>query len=758
MVSSKPASENVDERPHDVLVIDGMFCAACAASVEAVLGKHPAISSVSVNFVADAAVLEWKCGRQDRSGALESVRRLGYHARFLGDGDAIDPATNASLQSYFGLRLIIAAFFGMWTMLPSIALYLNAYATQVQAFGLACAAALLSLPVVLYSGLPFYRMGVATLRAGVAGVDALITIGVAGALVLSAIALSQGSAEVYFEVPVALITLQLVARLLDLRVRGRARDAVLAMLDLAPAVVTLLAADGSERRCAAAQVKPGERARLQAGDSVAVDGCVIAGEARVDRSLLTGESRPMTAGVGAELHAGERILDGAVELEITAAVGKRRVDGLARQVRQLLAARPAWQRVADLIARHFLWLSAVAAGIGAAAVLLLGGSLSEAGVRALAVFVIACPCALSLAAPIVGLMASAAAARQGIVLRDLNAITAGAVPQRVFLDKTGTLTCGTPCVSAVHAHCEGGQAAVLEAAAAAERFIDHPLARAIVAAADEAGALQVSRRLLPDTDVSVSAGSGVLVNDGRRVIQVGRTEWLQSAGVALPALPEQVTTRAGVAVNGRFIGAIDLVDSLRPGARQLIDELKSMGIEPVLLSGDARAPVEAAAAELGIDAHWDLSPESKVRVIEKTRERGFVTAFAGDGLNDGPALAAADLGVAVGNATDAARSAAAVSLANSDVTDLPRVFRMTRQARKVLRQSLVLAVAYNVLAIPAAMMGWVHPAIAAIAMALSSMSIVMNSTRAGRAPGNAQKLLRDQSDGSGKSPANDALT
>jgi heavy metal translocating P-type ATPase len=575
-------------------------------------------------------------------------------------------------------------------------------------------------------------MGIATLRAGAAGVDALIMIGVAGSLLLSAISLSQGLSEVYFEVPVALITLQLIARMLDLRVRGRARDAVLALLELAPSAVTLLERDGSERRETAATARVGDHARLRAGDSIAVDGRVIAGEAHLDRSLLTGESQPVRTGIGGFLHAGERVLDGTLDFEITAAVGKRRIDGLAKQVRQMLAARPAWQRVADLVARHFLWFSGLAAGIGAAIVWREGGSAVEASVRALAVFVIACPCALSLAAPIVGLMASAAAARQGIVLRDLNAITAGAVPSRVFLDKTGTLTFGSPRVTAVHAFCEGGRIAVLEAAAAAECFVEHPLARAIVSAARASGVAETPESTRSERVVSVTAGAGVSLSDGTRTIRVGRLDWLGSAGIALPTLPPQLTTRAGVAVNGRFVGAIDFEDLLRPGAHRLVSELQSMRIQPVLLSGDAEAPVARVGAALGIEAHSGLSPEQKVSAIAASREQGILTAFAGDGLNDGPALAAADLGIAVGDATDAARTAAAITLVDSDVTHLPRVFRLTRRTRGVLRQSLALAVAYNLLAIPAAVAGWVHPAIAAVAMALSSATIVLNAMRAGR--------------------------
>lgn len=715
----------------DVLIVDGMFCAACAASVEAVLARQPGVASASVNFAADAAVVEWRSADHDPGLLLEAVSGLGYEPRLVGDG-AGTQAQGRDPQRDLSMRLVIALFFGMWTMLPAIVLYLDVVTDPASRYGLALAAGLFSLPVVLYSGLPFYRMGMTTLRNGVAGIDALVTIGVAGSLVLSLSALLAGTSDVYFEVAIALITLQLISRLLDLKVRRKARDAVVELLDLAPDTMNLVRADGTLRPATIREVTIGDVVRVGAGDRIAVDGNVLRGPAYVDRSLLSGESVPVEVAKGDEVHAGEHVVDGTLDLEVTASAGKRRIDALARQVREMVAARPAWQRAADVVARHFLWLSALAAVLAALYVLWTGGGITEATVRALAVFVIACPCALSLALPIVGLTASAAAARRGIILRDLNALTTGADPERVFLDKTGTLTVGRPQVTAVHVVDGAATSDVLRAAAIAEQAVGHPIARAVLEAAAQSGLPDPAlRQRAEGGTLSVLPGRGVRWRTKDERIEVGSCVWLQAMGIDVSALPPASTTRCGVARNGRLIGAIDLEDALRPGVDAAIEALRSAGLDPVILSGDAEAPVARIGAQLGCEAYWGLTPEDKVRRIVASREQGRRTAFAGDGLNDGPALAAADPGIAVGEATDAARSAAAVSFVDADVTQLPALFGLTRRARRIIRENLAWAIAYNAIAIPAAAIGWVHPAIAAVAMALSSVSVLLNALRAG---------------------------
>ena len=707
------------QEKQDILVIDGMFCAACAASVEATLKKQPGVFDASVNFAADAAVLKWS--GEAANDVLNAVRGLGYEAHFVGEHaddshDRSDPARD------FMLRLIIGLFFGMWAMLPMMALYLGVVGADA-AMPMAISAALLSLPVMLYSGVPFYRMGVATLRAGVAGIDALILLGVIGSVILSVLNLVQGSSEVYFEVPIALITLQLIARLLDLRVRRRARDAVLEMLEMAPSSLTLVDADGTEREVDLRDVKAGATILVRPGSRLAVDGVVVDGVAEVDRSLFSGESIPVSVARGDDVHAGERVLDAALTVEVSASSGKRRIDSLAKQVRQSLAKKPAWQRLAELAARYFLWVAALAAVVAAVAVFWFTGDAEAAAVRALAVFVIACPCALSLAAPMAGLTAAASGARRGMIIRDLNAATAAADPDRLYLDKTGTLTAGAPVIAAVHPQPGLSESDVLQLAARAERFSEHPIARAITKAVGPAA-------LEEDARADITPGKGIRFRCGNERIDVGKLSWLESLGVELPRLHDSDRTRVGVARGAALAGVIELEDPLRPGMREAVRQLAALGVETHVLSGDAEGAVAKVASALGIQYRSGLSPEDKVDAVEAARADGLVVAFAGDGINDGPALAAADLGIAVDDATDAARTAAAVSFAGATVADIPMLIRLTRKTRRVIRQNLAWAIIYNAVAIPMAMAGWIHPAIAAGAMALSSISIVLNATRA----------------------------
>lgn len=806
--------------PRDVLIIEGMFCAACAASVEGVIARFPGVREATVNFAAEAAVVEWQndAPAHDAPGApgagaaapsapraatapqareralgelLERIGRLGYDARLAGAPATGDPAPRAAAATAgatptrrrraerdLGLRLVVAVFFGMWVMLPSVALYLpsGAVGEASARHALALAAGVFALPVVLWSGLPFYRMALGTLRAGVAGVDALVTIGVAGALALSAWSLSRGGSEVYFEVAVALITLQLVARLVDLRVRANAREAVVRLLDVAPPQLTVVdAATGAERRVALRIVKAGMQVRLRPGERAAVDGEVCAGEALVDRSLLSGEARPARITPGARLHAGEQVLDGTLLLRVDAAAGRRRIDALARQVRQLLASKPPWQRVADRLARHVLWLTASVAVAAGLLVVAAGGDAQAGAARALAVFVITCPCALSLAGPLTGLCASAAAADRGIVLRDLNAITTAARPTELFVDKTGTLTCGTPRVTAVEAlGSDISRGDVLALAALAEAGSEHPLARAVVAAAQAAGvavprAPAGTMQARPGRGVcwsaaaaSAGADRGVAAAPATaraaaptdraappplpRTVHVGSPAWFGELGLlasdaGAAGAAQGASTGALVARDGVLVGRIAFEDALRPGVTQAVRRLQASGLAITVLSGDAPAPVRDVAARLGIDWQAQLTPEDKVACITRRRAPAgdppsagrrdrTVVAFVGDGLNDGPALAAADLGIAVGTATDAARAAAAVTLdPPGGVERLPELLTLTARMRRVMRQNLAWALAYNALALPAAAAGWVPPALAAVAMALSSISIVLNAAR-----------------------------
>ena len=760
----------------DVLLVDGMFCAACAASVEAVLAKHPGVRAATVNFAAQAAVVEWAAddGPAPRESALPAIlhriERLGYHARLAGvpggETRASDRTAGAANRAPpakdLTFRLVIAAFFGMWVMLPSIALYLpyGVGDDTTARRALALATGLFAIPVVAWCGLPFYRMAFNTLRTGVAGVDALVTVGVVGAVVLSVWSLATGGSDTYFEVAVALITLQLLARLMDVHTRRGVREALTRLLDLAPTQIHRVDREGGEEDVLLKETAVGDTVRVYPGERLAVDGEVREGCSQVDRRLLSGEAAPAVVRPGDCVHAGEQLLDGTLLVDVRAVSGKRRIDGLARQVRQALASKPPWQRLADRLARYVLWLSLIIALVTGGVVASATGDAYAGALRALAVFVITCPCALSLAAPLAALCASEAAAAQGVLLRDLNAITTAAVPTHIFVDKTGTLTEGMPKVARVTPFAPGLSAQeVLALAAVAERGAQHPLAQAILAAASPdrvqstGGTHHVvsGGGVLWRADPSESLGQGEAL--APQSIQVGSHRWLCESGVQMAGAcspTDATTSEAWVARDGVLVGRIDLEDPLRPGVAAAVDALRASGREVVILSGDNQRAVAHVACRLNIEGVGDLLPQEKVARMEQLRaavrraasavsgkglrigghRNNAVIAFVGDGLNDGPALAYADLGIATGNAADAARAAAAVSLTPpAGLASVPDLLQLTRRLRGVIRQNLAWAVLYNAVALPLAAAGWVHPAVAAVAMALSAISITLNALR-----------------------------
>jgi Cu+-exporting ATPase len=713
-------------------MVDGMFCGGCAASLEGRLGKLDGVAEASVDLAAGAALLRWRPGKADPGAVCRAIAALGYVARrpysASPAGAAGDPGRSLRL------KFVIAIFFGMWTMLPSIALYLNAAPDAAVAHALAWSAAAASLPVIVFAGRPFYAMAFATLRVGIAGIDALVALGVLGAVTLSAVSLARGGSDVYFEVAVALITLQLLARLIQLNVARSGRDALAKLLDLAPPRVSRLDARGLLEVVPVREVSVGDVLLVEVGDTLSVDGVVERHDALLDRHLLSGESRAVRVAPGEAVCAGEVVVEGPLKMRVTASVGDRRVDMLARQVRTTLMRKPDWQRGIDAVARNFLLLATLAAVTGALLASMSGASLIGVAERALAVFVIACPCALSLAAPLAGLGASRRAVDAGMLLRDLRVLARAPKVSAVFLDKTGTLTEGRPSVSALKP-ADGVEARELLAVAAfVEKQSRHPLATAIVEAALAGGVPLHGEGWLPpdavaDARTHTVVAGGVRVDVAESVLRVGSAEWFSREGLLCPPLASAGLSRVWVARGDRVLGAIDLDDPLRVGARAAIEELRSKGVAVTILSGDAPEPVARLAGQLGVEGVARCSPEDKVSIVQAAVARGCVTAFVGDGLNDGPAIAAADLGVAVENALDAARTASAATLLRGGVERVPELLALVASAGRVLRQNIGGAIAYNALAVPAALAGWVHPAVAAVAMAASSLTIVLNSLR-----------------------------
>lgn len=702
------------------LAVGGMMCGSCAAAVEAVLAREPGVREVGVNFAADAAYIEWDPAQTTLEHLLRKANRLGYQVEPLeaAGGSRRLEAFLRRLQ----IRLAIAAFFGMWSMLAALVLYLSpseALPSQGR-WMLALASGVCALPVVAYSGFSFYIAGWRTLRARVPGMDTLISLGVGGAVVLSVGQLWLGHDRVYFDTAVMLITFQLIARLVDHRVRRDAAGAAQALLHAAPERVQRLNPDGGISMIASALVQRDDHVLVEPGTALGVDGVVVEGRSSLDCSLLSGESAPVAVEAGDLVYAGSHNGEGRLLIRVTTASGQRRVDDLARSVRAQLVHKSGLQKLADRVASRLLPVVAVAAVIAAALAVVGGLGTEDTLVRLLAVIVITCPCALSLAVPVVTLLVEAQARSQRLLFRDPAVIEQAATIEHVVLDKTGTLTSGLPEVRALLSAPGYTSEQLLELAAAATFDSKHPLAVGLAAAAGLSQA--------PSGGREVKAGSGVVWQSGQGIVLAGRAAWLREQGVAVPE--QDGGTEVCVANNGEFVGRVRFTEQLRPAAIALVQALRAESLQVHVLSGDTAAACAVIGERLKLDpasVHHDQSPEDKLAFIREL-QRDSAVAFVGDGLNDGPALAAAQLGVAVGEATPSARSAAALLLPGGLQGLLPAL-RLARRARRIMLQNLGWALAYNLLALPAAMLGWVHPAIAAAAMGMSSICVLLNTLR-----------------------------
>ncbi|MBQ0762336.1 MAG: cation-translocating P-type ATPase [Marinobacter psychrophilus] len=713
-----------DFEHQEILMIEGMHCGSCAIAVEALLKKQPGVRDAAVNFAADVALICWDTEKPPLASLQQAVARLGYRLHV-----SVDPERSKlqaeSVRKHLQRRLAVAVVFGMWSMMPALLIYLAPFGAPEPEvlWPLALASGLFAVPVVLYSGSHFYRVGWRTLIAGAPGLDSLIFLAVFAACIISTWQLFSGSHHVYFDAAVMLITFQLIARLLDTSVRGRASEVIRRYLQDVPERVTVKASDGKLETRLAKDVSAGERIFLQAGDQLALDGNVFRGHGQADLSMLTGEHLPQLLGPGDELFAGCQLVEGELELTVTAITGQRRIDRLSRSISALLSRKTTLQRLTDRIAQILLPVIVAAAALAVVLALFQGVSAPEAAARGLAVMIISCPCALSLAIPLVITMGHANMISRGIVLRDPAALEAAAKIGAIVFDKTGTLTTGVPSVDTITPAGQWTENTLSQLARDILRESAHPVAKGL--AADTASGLATAS----DGTRESIAGAGTRWVHGVNTALAGQASWLRKQGVEVPST-EDTGMSVYLACNGLYAGKIGFKETLRPEAVSTINQLTRQGFTIYLLSGDTHNACLDFAERLGISSKRVISgysPEQKHRFIE-TIEKQTNVVFVGDGLNDGLALAGARLGIAVGNAASVAGAAAAVYLTES-IVKVPATLQLARRARKLMHQNLFWAVGYNAVVIPLAIIGWVQPVIAAIAMSLSSVCVLLNSLR-----------------------------
>jgi len=718
----------LEARGRALVTIEGLWCPSCAAATEQLLRDTPGVEAAQVSFLGSAALLRWDPERTSLTRLAEKVRALGYRLAPPQSARSTAARLDGEIRS-LGVRLTIATFFGVWTMLFSLLLYLGVgeQSGPTVTWWLALSSSMFALPVVALAGRPILLAGWRTLRTGIPGMDTLVSLGVLAATGLSAWQLARGSGDVYADTAVMLIVLLTVGRLLETRALRRAAVTIDALHARLPETAERLDAEGRGDIVAAEQVDIGDTIRVAAGQRVPLDGTVDQGVSRIDRAVMTGESRPASVGGGDTILAGSVNLDHALTLRVVARLGEREIDRIGERVIETVRSRPGTQRLADRVAR---WIAPAAITLASLALLtgrLMGLPLEETLLRATSVLVVACPCAVSIAIPIGYVSIAGRAADEGVLFRDAATLERLAGVERLYLDKTGTLTEGRPAVGEVITHgplpasIDAEPTRLVRLAAAAEAGVDHVIARALRRATGDAP--------LPPLEVR-RMETGVIAKDptlGR--ILLGSPRFLRDHGIATNAISSDAM-QIELAVGGHWVASITFDDPVRPSAPATLRRLERTGISCGLITGDGRASAMRVARAVGIDAahvHADCLPADKADQVRRHEH----VAFVGDGANDALALAAADAGIAVSNANSTAAMAAGVVLADEGVTGVARAIQLARQGRRLIRQNIGFALVYNAAGLTLAMLGVIPPVIAAAAMAASSLTVILNAARHG---------------------------
>ncbi|KZE33713.1 cadmium-translocating P-type ATPase [Chelatococcus daeguensis] len=701
------------------LSVPALHCGACMRTVENALGRIDGVEGARVNLSTRRVSVRWR-EAADPSAFVPTLAAIGYPAHLD------DPAADERDETLSSLvrALAVAGFGAMNIMLMSVAVWSGAEAGARDLFHLISAA--IALPTIAYSGRVFFSSAWNALSHGRTNMDVPISIGILIAFGMSLYDTVNSGAHAYFDAAVSLIFFLLIGRTLDHVMRERARTAVKGLARFAARGAHVVRGDGRQEYLPLSEIAPGMTLMVAAGERIPVDGEIIAGQSDIDCSLVNGESLPREAGPGTAVEAGTLNLTGPVTMRARAAAKDSFLAEMVRLMEAAEGGRSRYRRLADRAASLYAPFVHAAALVTFIGWMLVGGGWHQSLTVAVAVLIITCPCALALAVPMVQVVAARRLFEAGIMVKDGGALERITEVDTVVFDKTGTLTLGALALTNT-GNIAPADLAVAAAIAAHSR---HPHARAIAAAAQD------RVRLAPVFDsVGEHPGLGLEATAGGHVYRLGRAAWALSDTSGI--------TGTVLSRNGRLIAGFSFADRLRPGAQQAVRALQAEGLRIVLLSGDRSDEVLRLAAELGIDeCAGDLVPGDKVAALAALAAEGRKVLMVGDGLNDAPALAAAHASMAPATAADIGRNAADFVFLRDGLEAVPAALGLSRAAQALTRQNLALALIYNAIALPFAVFGFVTPLFAAVAMSSSSVIVVANALRLGRADSGAREAGR----------------